>query len=64
MSILNSPIARLIGRAVLVALISAVTQLNQAGETIAWRAILTGAVLAAFEVLTPLNSTVGVGKKP
>lgn len=64
MTIFDKPVVRLLGRAVLVALVSAVTQINQAGETIAWRAILTGAVLAAFEVLTPLNSTVGVGKKP
>lgn len=54
---------RLAGRTVLVAAVSAATQIQSSGETIAWRAVLTGAILAAVEVITPLNPTVGVGKK-
>lgn len=58
-----TPYARVAGRAILVAIVTAATQVQSSGETIAWRAVLTGAVLAAAEVFTPLNPAVGVGAK-
>lgn len=58
-----NPYVRVAGRAILVAVVTAATQIQSSGETIAWRAVATGAVLAAAEVITPLNPCVGVGKK-
>lgn len=60
-----TPYLRVAGRALLVAAVTAATQIQSSGETIAWRAVATGAILAAAEVLTPLNPCVGpqAGKK-
>lgn len=60
-----SPTVRLIVRAVLAGVVTAGTQLQQATS---WNASLVagacvGAVLAASEVLTPLNPAVGVAKQ-
>lgn len=59
-----TPTLRLVGRAITAFLLSFLTQL-QAAES--WdssllRAAVVGGVLAAIEVGTPLNSTVGLGK--
>lgn len=60
---MTSPQLRLIGRALLVAVLSFLTQLQ--GST-SWdssllKSALVGAVLAGAEYFTPLNATVGVG---
>ena len=64
---MNSPVGRLIGRAVFVGIIAALGNLKIADTTDA-RALVSGAVyaglLAAFEVFTPFNAVVGVGKQP
>lgn len=61
-----TPAVRLGLRAALVGVTSLLVQLQQSA---AWdgallRAAITGAVLAALEVLTPLNALVGVAKPP
>jgi len=60
---MDNPYVRLAGRAITVALVSALTQINTATGDIVWRSVITGAVLAAVEFLTPLNPTVGIAKK-
>ena len=59
-----SPTVRLIVRAILAGVVAFATQLQQSTN---WdRSLISGAivgaVLAAAEVLTPLNATVGVAK--
>lgn len=61
---MQSPTVRLIVRAILAGVVAAGTQLQQSTN---WdRSLISGAivgaVLAAAEVLTPLNPTVGVAK--
>lgn len=61
---MNSPILRLILRAILAGVTTFATQLQQSTN---WdRSLISGAivgaVLAAAEVLTPLNASVGVAK--
>ena len=61
-----SPTVRLIVRALLVGVVTAGEKLQSSSS---WdRALIAGAivggVLAAAEVLTPLNATVGVAKTP
>ncbi len=61
---MKSPVGRLVGRAIVAGLLSFLALL-QASDSWDWsvvRAGLVGAVLAAVEVLTPLNATVGVNK--
>jgi hypothetical protein len=54
---------RLLGRAVVAALLVVLTQIhNSNGTQIAWQSIAVAAGLAFIEVVTPLNRTVGIGK--
>lgn len=58
-----NPTVRLAGRAIVAALIVAITQIhNSNGGQIAWQSIAVGAGLAFVEVFTPLNAIVGVFK--
>ena len=59
---LTNPVVRLIGRAVLVGVTSILVQIQSSTGAIVWHSILVAGVLAAAEVLTPLNSIVGLGK--
>lgn len=61
--LLANPTVRLAGRAVVAALIVALTQIHASGGTIAWKALAVGAGLAFCEVFTPLNAVVGAWKK-
>lgn len=61
---MNSPVVRLIGRAVVAALLALLVQLQAADHWDAsiLRSALCAAALAGLELVTPLNKTVGVGK--
>ncbi len=58
---LNSPVTRLVGRAILSGIVAAAV-LYQADAS-AWKGAIVAGVLAASEALTPLNASVGVGKQ-
>jgi hypothetical protein len=61
----TNPYIRIAGRALLAAVLAFAAQV-QASDNVdgtLLRSALVGAVLAAAEVLTPLNQTVGVAKK-
>lgn len=55
---------RLAGRAVLAGGAAALTQLHSGSGTLAWKAAAVAGALAFAEVFTPLNSLIGVFKKP
>lgn len=59
-----TPTIRLILRAVLVGVTSFLVQLQQSTnwDNALWRAAIPAAILAALEVLTPLNAVVGPTK--
>jgi len=61
-NLLSNPTVRLAGRAVLVGLITILTQIGNSDGSIAWRTILVAGGLAAAELFTPLNSLVGLNK--
>lgn len=66
-ALFDSPVGRLVGRAVIVFLSVTAGQLQVADEPFgkaALTAAVTAGITAAFEVFTPLNRVVGVGKKP
>jgi hypothetical protein len=57
-----NPTVRLAGRALVAALLVAITQIHSSDGQIAWTSLAVGAGLAFCEVFTPLNSLVGVFK--
>lgn len=61
--LLSNPTVRLAGRALLVAVITILTQLGNSDGSIAWKTILVAGGLAFAEVFTPLNQLVGPFKK-
>ena len=59
-----TPYARLIGRAIVVGLLAAASSYQAyGGGTIVWHAVAAAGIMAGLEVLTPLNSLVGIAKK-
>ena len=59
-----SPYARLIGRAVVAGLLAAAVSYQQYGSgTIVWHAVAAAGIMAGLEVLTPLNSLIGISTK-
>lgn len=62
-NLLSNPWTRLAARALLVAIVSAIVQINQSDGTIVWRSVVIAGVLAFCEVFTPLNALVGVFKR-
>jgi hypothetical protein len=63
---MNNPYVRLVGRAIVAGLLAAAASYQSyGGGTIAWHAIAAAGIMAGLEVLTPLNSLIGVAvKKP
>ena len=61
---MTNPYVRLIGRAIVAGLLAAAVSYQQYGSgTIVWHAVAAAGIMAALEVLTPLNSIVGISKK-
>ena len=65
MSIFKNPYVRLAGRAVVAGLAAGVVAYgnHQSDQRLAWQAAIVAAVLAATEILTPLNQIVGLFKQ-
>lgn len=60
---MNNPYVRLVGRAIVAGLLAAAASYQSYGSgTIAWHAIAAAGIMAALEVVTPLNALVGISK--
>lgn len=63
MNSLGNPTVRLVLRALVAGVMAGLVMLNTSSDWSAvWKGAVVAGVLAACEVLTPLNPTVGVGK--
>lgn len=63
MKLLSNPTVRLIGRALVAGVVAALLMLQTADDWASvWKGAVVAGVLAACEILTPLNPTVGAFK--
>ncbi len=60
---MGNPVVRLIGRALVAGLVSTLLLLQTASDwSSAWKGAVVAGILAACEILSPLNPNVGIGK--